>query len=107
MINHDVNSEDKKHGIKGYMEIEMELVKTKSGRPALWEKGGGKTNTGPFRYVFADNQGKLYHYRLLSTSLDAFVRFLKRIDEIKTAIKKHLRRVGAGVYEKNKERREK
>ena len=50
------------------------------------------------RYVFADNQGKLYH----STSLDAFIRFLKRIDEIKTAIKKHLRRVGAGVYEKNK-----
>ena len=53
-------------------------------------------------YVFADNQGKLYHYRLLSTFLDAFVRFLKRIDEIKTAIKKHLRRVGAGVYEKTK-----
>ena len=57
-------------------------------------------------YVFADDRGKLYY----STSPGAFVRFSKRRDEIKTAIfsgitdtsKKHLRRVGAGVYEKTK-----
>ena len=62
-------------------------------------------------YVFADNRGKLYY----STSPGAFVRFSIRNVEMKTAIfsgitdasKKHLRRLGAGVYEKNKERREK
>ena len=58
-------------------------------------------------YVFADNRGKLYY----STSPSAFVRFSKRRDEIKTSVfvgiavsfKKHLRRLCAGVYEKNKD----
>jgi len=37
-------------------------------------------------YVFADNQGKLYHYRLLSTFLSFFT-------GIAVSFKKHLLRI--------------